>query len=490
MKRFPVIRNFFYPAALVLIFVLLTVLMIPKGCVFGSHMDWLSQHAALAETIRNACLEQHTLLPDWLSLGGGVNGYQFSYYGFLRPDILIGCLFPQIPMVWVLIGYMLSVGMMSVLLCFFWLKSEELPSVFAFAGSIIFLTAGCLFHLHRQVMFVNYLPFLLLSFLSIRKRQTKWLPLCLCLIWLNSFYYVLSILLAIGWYWYQTEGREFLKVSFLKRYIPSVLLSASMAGALLLPTGLVLLEHRRSGSIPSLRELFLPDLSFQNILFSPYGMGLTLVCLYALLAGLFRKTFRKSSVFLLLLCLFGIFLWFLNGTLYVRAKILIPFMPLVILHCVRFFQKEWNCLPLPPFAILVPVSLLWYGRTQFPWITAELCLLLLLCLGAKAASGKELLDSLETPPIFKIAGTASVFSLLICPVGICLTTAQTEDWVKSAEISPGFSAGEKSDISSRISFAPLYRFDSLTKSLDTSRWSESLRRQGYPIRVSLWDSGL
>ena len=58
MKRFPVIRNFFYPAALVLIFVLLTVLMIPKGCVFGSHMDWLSQHAALAETIRNACLEQ------------------------------------------------------------------------------------------------------------------------------------------------------------------------------------------------------------------------------------------------------------------------------------------------------------------------------------------------------------------------------------------------------------------------------------------------
>ena len=66
---------------------------------------------------------------SWLSLGGGVNGYLFSYYGFLRPDILIGCLFPQIPMVWVLIGclfpqipmvwvligYMLAIGMMSVL---------------------------------------------------------------------------------------------------------------------------------------------------------------------------------------------------------------------------------------------------------------------------------------------------------------------------------------------------------------------------------------
>lgn len=468
MKHSPVIRNCFYLAALILIFAALTVLMIPEDCVFGSHMDWLSQHAALAETIRDACLEQHTLLPDWLSLGGGVNGYQFSYYGFLRPDILIGCLFPQIPMVWVLIGYMLSVGLSSVLLCFFWLKSEELSSVFAFAGSILFLTAGCLFHLHRQVMFVNYLPFLLLSFLSIRKKQTKWLPLCLCLIWLNSFYYVLSILLAIGWYWYQTEGREFLKVSFLKGYIPSVLLSAAMAGALLIPTGLVLLEHRRGGSIPSLRELFLPDLSFQSILFSPYAMGLTLVCLYALLAGLFRKSFRRDSIFLLFLCLFRVFTWVLNATLYTRAKILIPFMPLVILHCVRFFQKEWKRLPLPPFVLLVPVSLLWYGRAQFPWIMAELCLLLLLCLGTRTVSGKRPEKTPKALQNLKIAGTASVLLLLICPVGICLTTAQTEDWVMRDEISPGFSAEENFDISSRISFAPLYRFDSLAKSLETS----------------------
>ena len=58
--------------------------------------------------------------------------------------------------------------------------------------------------------------------------------------------------------------------------------------------------------------------------------------------------------------------------------------------------------------------------------------------------------------------------LLICPVGICLTTAQTEDWVMRDEISPGFSAEENFDISSRISFAPLYRFDSLAKSLETS----------------------
>ena len=64
---------------------------------------------------------------------------------------------------------------------------KRIPADFSETAAAV-LTAGCLFHLHRQVMFVNYLPFLLLSFLSIRKKQTKWLPLCLCLIWLNSFH--------------------------------------------------------------------------------------------------------------------------------------------------------------------------------------------------------------------------------------------------------------------------------------------------------------
>ena len=120
--------------ALILLFAVLIILMVPGGAVFGSHTDWLSQHVTLAETIRNACLEQHTLLPDWLELGGGANGYQFSYYGFLRPDILIGCLLPQVPMAYILIAYMFLIYLASVLLCFFWLRSEEIRPLFAFIG--------------------------------------------------------------------------------------------------------------------------------------------------------------------------------------------------------------------------------------------------------------------------------------------------------------------------------------------------------------------
>ena len=115
-------KKWMYPLSLIFLFSILTAMIVPEGAVFGSHTDWLSQHAALAETIRDACLEQHTLLPSWIDLGGGSNGYQFAYYGFLRPDILIGCLLPQVPMIHILIYYMLAVYLSSVLLCYVWLR--------------------------------------------------------------------------------------------------------------------------------------------------------------------------------------------------------------------------------------------------------------------------------------------------------------------------------------------------------------------------------
>ena len=216
-------KKWIYPLSLIFLFFILITVTVPEGAVFGSHTDWLSQHAALAETIRDACMEQHTLLPSWLELGSGSNGYQFSYYGFLRPDILIGCLLPQIPMIHILICYMLVVYLASVLLCYVWLRSENIPPVLSFAGSVLLMTAGCMFHMHRQVMFVNYLPYLLCALLCVRKKQIRWLPFCLCLICLNSFYFAVATFAATGWYWYRQEGNSFWKGAFLKKYIPCVL---------------------------------------------------------------------------------------------------------------------------------------------------------------------------------------------------------------------------------------------------------------------------
>ena len=103
-----------------------------------------------------------------------------------------------------------------------------------------------------------------------------------------------------------------------------------MAAALLLPVGMVLLEHGRNSGGFSLRtvlELFAPNPVFNNILFNEYGMGLTLICLYAILAGLRIRNMRPDSILFLLFGLFGIFSYLLNGTLYARPKILIRLCP-------------------------------------------------------------------------------------------------------------------------------------------------------------------
>ena len=461
------------PAALILLFFLLLLLTVPDGAVFGSHLDWMSQHATLAETIRDACIDQGTLLPSWLKLGGGSNGYMFSYYGYLRPDIMIGCLLPQIPMIDILMAYMICIFLASVLLFYCFLRAEDISVPYAFGGSILFMTAGCLFHMHRQIMFVNYLPFLLLAFLCIRKRRIKWLPLCLCLIWLHSFYYIIGVLAATGWYWFRMEGRDFLKKYFLKGYITSALLSAGMAAALLIPTGLVILEHRRAGSSPSLLELLGPNVAFNNLLFNEYGMGLSFICFYAVLAGLKRKLLRQDSILFLLLGLFGIFSYVLNGTLYARPKILIPFMPLMVLHCVRFFQQERAycesdqegvssaSFPRWPFAVMIPIGLLWFSQVQFPFILLELFLLLCFCLLQKTALFAPA-GNARIPCFFP--GVLAFLLTMTAPAALCLETARTEEWVSASEISAGLTRNDAEP----LEMDRRYRFDSLVSPLESS----------------------
>lgn len=458
-------KKYVYPASLILLFIILIIAVIPGGYIYGSNTDWLSQHVTLAETIRDMCLEQHTLLPSWTDLGGGSNGYQLAYYGFLRPDILIGCLLPGISMLHILTAYMVTLYLVSVLLCFVWLRNEGIRPFIAFAGSVLFMTAGSLFHMHRQVMFVNYLPFLFLAFLCIRKKRSHWLPLCLCLICLSSFYFSISAFICVGWYWYQTEGSSFWKKSFLKKYIPSAMAAAGMSAALLIPTALVLLEHRRTtGNIRwlSILKLFFPNPVMNNLLFNEYGLGLTFICLYAILAGLTQKALRRDSILFLLFGLFGIFSWLLNGTLYARPKILIPFMPLIILHCCRYFQASKKY-PFWPFAIIAPVSLLWSSQKQLPWIIADALLLFCFVLMTRTARCKSPLRQAigQKTGIRFAAATVSLLLLLSAPVGLYISTAGTEDWVKRTDISSGFTDKEFKN----MSMDPLYHFDSLISPL-------------------------
>lgn len=488
-------KKYFFPvllAGLLTIFILLTV---PNGYLYGSYTDWLSQHVRLAETIRSACLEQHTLTPAFLPIGGGSNGYLFSYYGYLRPDILIGCLFPSVPMVNFVIGYMLAGYFTSVLLCYAWLvssnsraafrtsrtvsgsfqrvtgtplhtseafrqgNSEVLPPFLAFIGSLLFMTAACFFQTHRQIMFVNYMPFLLLALLAVKKGRQHFLPLILFLIYVNSFYYSIACLAVIGWYWLMLEGRSFWK-NGLACYLKSVFLSIGMAAVLLIPTALVILEHRRESEPLSLTEIFGPAQDLGGLLYSPYGMGLTIICLYLLLIGLGHKKYRMDSIFLLIVSSWSFAAWILNGTLYTRGKILIPFLPLVILQCSNVLHAllskdaklHWKLWPFFLFAASYPA---WAFLENHGWIIADMGI------AAFVVVLQKLRYRENVTPFWN---TLSCVLLCIMPCLIFLQTMQKDNFVKKGDATTSdlISETESNTIS-----RPLYRSDSLIDPLNS-----------------------
>ncbi|MCI8293560.1 MAG: YfhO family protein [Hespellia sp.] len=483
MKR----QQWKYPLILFLIFISVIGLSLPKGALYGSTTDWYSQHAALAETIRTACLEQKTLLPKYLDLGGGSNGFLFSYYGYLRPDIVLGCLFPQVPMQYFVMGYMLIGYFVSVLLFYRLLLAEKMPNFQAFLGSALFLLSTCFFQTHRQVMFINYMPFLIAAFLLIKKKKYCWIPLLLSLIYCNSFYYAIAVLASIGWYWYREEG-----IAFFKHYIKSTLLSIGMTAALLIPTGLVILEHKRSGTGPE--GIFAFHWDFASLLYSPYGMGLTAICLYTLFLGLSSKRYRVDSLFYLFLTGSGLAAYVLNGFLYARSKILIPFVPLFLLHCVRIFRElqtkklTWRFWPFLP---LLGVLACYRKSELFLVLIADCLIIFFVLLVNKYFPQRNI----------------ALLILLILPACAFLKTADTEKYVSLAQVedigvetsfhrNTGLAqvyAKESSPISvktSKFSLAlqnDLYRFDSIYEPLSTGNRDASSNRKKSTMYSSITD---
>lgn len=439
-------RKCFYPVTLIILGLVLIILTWKPGYLYGSEIDWYSQHIGLAETIRSACLAQKTIAPAFLPLGGGCNGYQFAYYGYFRPDILLGCLLPQIPMEILLPAYMIAGYLLSGVLCYFWLKHDMEP-FFAFIGAALFLSAACFFHLHRQVMFVSYMPFLMLAFLSIRRRHTRLLPVWILLIALHSFYYAPASLLVLGWYWYQQEQK-----AFFRPWLRMSLTGTCMAAMLLLPAGLAILEHRHAEGGISPLKILLPNLTLNGFLYDYYGIGLTAICFYALLLGLTHKTFRKNSIILLVCGIWCLVPYLLNGTLYVRPKILMVLLPLFILHTAQIlfvlYQKQiaWK---IPPCIVLILCCIPFLrSKRLLPFVLLDI--LIVICFAALGTRKK-------------ILHRPAYLVLLVMPFILFICNAKREDFPFPRTNTNRSFAAQQPQITDKQ-----YRFETLSVPLDHS----------------------
>lgn len=363
----------FYPALLLLLILACISPVLSENALLGSEGDWFSQHVAIAEQYRTTFYETGKLLPDWLALGGGCNSYDFSYYGFLRPDVLISFLLPHIPMTHIISSYALLGLMAGTLLCYFWLKRHVKFSFFAFLGAILYSCAACFYHTHHQIMFVNYMPFLILALWGtealIQKGRFSLFTIAIFFVCLHSYYFAPAVLAVCLVYFlcYLLMEKELHFFPFSRRcgrnrnmhwfpitckFAASITLALGMAAVLLIPTGLDLLSTTKDAGTPaSLSEIFSLDLDLNGLLYHPYGCGLTLLCLYTLLLSIRRKNTRILSTLLLICLTVNTCSYLLSGLLYVRYKVLIPLVPLLLMLCVitlerLFTDREQHSLPI------------------------------------------------------------------------------------------------------------------------------------------------
>ena len=311
--------------------------------VFAAVTDFPMQHYVFPEYFRNLFYETKDLLPDFaLNIGGGQNIYNFAYYGLLNPYILLSYLLPMVPMFYYLIGTSFIVVVASAFLFYKFLLSHNINKKTSLVGALLFLFATpIMFHAKRHIMFINYFPFLILGLFGVdrwlQKKKIGLLTTSLILMILTSFYYSVSgifVLIIYGIYQYAKEKhtkKEYLK--FLCAFSVPILIAVLTTAILWLPTAYTLLTGRGEG-IKELKfwELLIP--SFKS-LYTAFSPGITL--LEFILIGILmidkdtKKRTRILALSIIIIFLIPIFNYILNGTLYINAKSLIPFLPLALL---------------------------------------------------------------------------------------------------------------------------------------------------------------
>ena len=354
-------KDLLWEVALVLLTVVACLYSTGAGNIFGAKVDWSSQHSVFPEYFRQQFYRTGKLFPEFaLNIGGGQNIYNFSYYGLFSPVVLIGYLLPNVKMS----DYMMTVSIVclaaAVMILYRWLRSREFTVAVSGMTALMFLFAGpMIYQSSHQIMFVNYMPFLCLTFLGIdryfEKKQSGLLIGGTFLMIMTSFYFSIGGILALGLYgiyrYARTKERAEETVTvkgFMGdgiQFAGRILTAIMLAGVLLVPTAMALLGRSRSrGEKVNFLQLLIPQINLKKFLYGAYGPGLSCLVLIILLTGLFyKKAYEKIlSLGCLVVLTVPFFSYLLNGALYIRPKSLIPFLPLLCYLTAKYLEKLKN----------------------------------------------------------------------------------------------------------------------------------------------------
>ena len=371
--------------------------------VFGAKVDWISQHSVIPDYFRKQFYATGKLFPEFaMNLGGGQNIYNYSYYGLYSPLFLLSYALPFVKMsTYVIIMEMVCL-MASVLLVYMWLNRKGFGRAVSFAVAVIFLLTGPMIcQSYSQIMFVNYMPFLILALMGVdryfEKRCSGLLAVSTFLMIMTSFYFSIGGMLALVIYGIHCYGRKLegkneraTVKGFLcegMRFLLPMIYAVLASGVLLVPTAFALIG-RSSGESSGgnanaeslsillgsgnatkiLKGLFFPQLRLSGVFYSPYGLGFGTLMLTVLVATMFRRRWSDRVMAWIIAIVAGVpvFVYILNGGLYLRDKALIPLIPLFCYMLAMYLKKvsceefSWvGCIP-----YVVTMELIYIGRNQ------------------------------------------------------------------------------------------------------------------------------
>lgn len=371
-------KDYLYISILFLVVIAFVLYLSFKGYFFGSNVDWENQHIIIPEYFRTLFYSNGKILPTLaLNIGMGQNIFYFSYYGLLSPIILISYLMPHIPMYIFIPSVSIISFLTSILMFYTWIK-KKYDSNIAFLASIIFTLSGpLLYHSHRHIMFVIYIPFLIGALKSVDDyfENKRVVPLILYtfLMIMTSYYYSVPGIIVIGVYALYHIIKNNNKISWesfipLFKIIYFVIIAILLSAVLLLPTIYALKEGRLDTNYsPNLLSLLIPKLDYKLSFYYSYSLGLTFIYVISLINCFINK--KRENIFLsivLFICmLIPLASYILNGLMYVDGKCFIPFIPLALIIICEFlnnlFQEKINFKRLLWFLLPTTVIMLYFA---------------------------------------------------------------------------------------------------------------------------------
>lgn len=352
--------------------------------IFGAKVDWLSQHSVLPDYFRQQFYATGKLFPEFAAnLGGGQNIYHFAYYGLYSPLILPSYLLPFVKMSDYIMAVSITGLTASVLLFYYWLKSRKTDAGTAFILSLMFLMAGPMIGQYSgQIMFVDYMPFLCLALIGVdryfEQEKSGLFIISVFLMIMTSFYFSIGgmlslVLYGLHRYFEQREGNRVTVRSFLRDglcFVRSMILAVLMSGFFLVPTALALTGGRSKEQNTSFASFFIPQITVERFAYSIYGIGLTTLVITVLLTGLlYRKVYEKVLTYgCVIVLVIPVFAYLLNGGLYIRDKVFIPFLPLLC-YLISIYLEKCRKRELSFIAGMIPYIIttifVYMARNQF-----------------------------------------------------------------------------------------------------------------------------